>query len=236
MFGHAPLSPRNRLAWMADRWDRFEVPAPPTVPAVEYTIGLDLGLLREFTALCVLERTAPPNEEVTYAVRYLRRWPIGTSYTTIAAEVAERAYRPDLKRPCIAADITGVGTAVMDMVEEALRAKAPDGNECDLQRVLITAGHLVNQASYPTKHVPKKELVSCLQAKFSAHRLKIVTALPDAGILVEELLKYKPTNRLAGNESFDDWRTRPHDDLVFAVALALWMADNAPRGVVGIIT
>jgi hypothetical protein len=36
---------------------------------------------------------------------------------------------------------------------------------------------------------------------------------------------------VAGNETFESWRERDHDDLVFAVALACWWADRDHRWV-----
>ena len=54
--------------------------------------------------------------------------------------------------------------------------------------------------------------------------------VPEAGILIEELNAFKTKITVAGNETFGSWRERDHDDLVLAVVLALWPAENAPRG------
>ena len=34
---------------------------------------------------------------------------------------------------------------------------------------------------------------------------------------------------LTGNETFESWRERDHDDLVLAVALAIWFGDKGRR-------
>jgi hypothetical protein len=229
MIGRQPLSPHFRALraqWAADA----PLPDLPPQTEIEYTVGLDLGQLQDFSALCVVERTAPPDGETTYAVRHLHRWPLGTAYTTIASDVADTAYRPALGRPSIAADATGVGQAVMEMVGGALRARAGDERGVALCPVLITGGQAVTRASDLTWHVAKVELVSVLQALLSSRRLKIAVELPEAGILIEELKAFKAKITVAGNETFGAWRERDHDDLVLAVALALWLAENAPRG------
>ena len=191
---------------------------------------MDLGQLQDFSALCVVERTAPPAGEPTYAVRHLHRWPLGTAYTTIAVDVADTAYRPALGRPHIAADATGVGQAVMEIVRGEIRAKSEDGRWPALCPVLITGGQAVTWGPDLTWHVAKVELVSVLQALLSSRRLKIAADLPEAGILIEELKAFRAKITVAGNETFGAWRERDHDDMVLAVALALWLAENAPRG------
>jgi hypothetical protein len=40
--------------------------------------------------------------------------------------------------------------------------------------------------------------------------------------LLRELQTFRVKNTEAGRESFESWRERPHDDLVFAAALACW--------------
>jgi hypothetical protein len=230
MIDRQPLSPRFRALRAQWEADTSLPPDPPPQTEIEYTIGLDLGKLQDYSALCVVERTAPPEGEPTYAVRHLRRWPLGTAYTTIAADVSATAYRPALGRPRIAADATGVGQAVMEMVGGALRAEAGDGRGAELCPVLITGGQAVTRGPNLTWHVAKVQLVSVLQALLSSRRLKIATGLPEAEVLIGELQAYKTKVTGAGNETFGAWRERDHDDLVLAVALALWLADNAPRG------
>ena len=71
-----PFSPRFQAL---REWDTaVAVPEEP-VTAVEFTIGLDLGKSQDYSALCIVQRTAPPQGEATYSVRHLHRWPLGTS-------------------------------------------------------------------------------------------------------------------------------------------------------------
>src|SRR5262245_59455199 len=115
---------------------------PKPEPRPDYILGLDLGQARDYSALAVLERLRVPREghpealESHYAVRHLKRWVLGTSYTTIVAEVAGLVRTPPLANPMLAVDKTGVGGAVVEMFTAARMAAW-------LHAVLITAGFQV---------------------------------------------------------------------------------------------
>jgi hypothetical protein len=54
-------------------------------------------------------------------------------------------------------------------------------------------------------------------------RIRIAKSIKDRVALVNELKDYKRTTNIAtGNMSFEPWRESDHDDLLFAVCLALW--------------
>jgi hypothetical protein len=139
--GHArqPFSSRIRMASPLDPlWAEAGPKAPdepPPAPVVEYCVGLDLGQAQDFSALCVVERTAPAGGagEAHYAVRHLHRWPLGTLYAAIAADVAALVRRPPLSRPWLAIDKTGVGTAALELFD-------PGDLAADQRPILITAG------------------------------------------------------------------------------------------------
>jgi hypothetical protein len=67
------------------------VPVAPETP--RYFTGLDLGQAQDHSALAIVERTScrdPEREGKTvfhFDVRYLRRWPLGTAYPAVVAEV-----------------------------------------------------------------------------------------------------------------------------------------------------
>jgi hypothetical protein len=79
--------------------------------------------------------------------------------------------------------------------------------------------------------VPKKELVSLLQALLRTERLKVAAGLPLAEELSCDLAAFRASVRMAGcGEEDVSWREREHDDLVLAVALAAWQGErNPPR-------
>jgi hypothetical protein len=187
-------------------------------------LGLDLGQQQDHSAVAVLERTwalDPGDPKVltrSYALRHLKRWQLGTSYTTIVAELAELAGKPPLDWPVLGVDQTGVGGAVVGM----LRAAALPAR---LRPVLITAGHAALLAEDGVFHVAKKELVSVLQVLLQSRRLKIAP-LPERDLLLREFQTFRVKVTAAANETFEAWRERDHDDLVLAVAIAAWLGEH----------
>jgi hypothetical protein len=75
--------------------------------------------------------------------------------------------------------------------------------------------------------VPKKELVGVLQVMLQARRIKVAPTLPEAATLVRELTTFQVKITPAANEVFGAWREGQHDDLVLAVAIAVWQAERA---------
>jgi hypothetical protein len=197
--------------------------ATPTVPAACF-LALDLGQTQDYSALAVVARRRPdgPTAPPHFSVSYLRRWSLGTSYTAVVADVARLVKRPPLRNPILGIDQTGVGSAVVDM----FRAARPSAR---LQPVLITGGHATRKDDAGAWHIPKKELVSALQAPLSGRRLAIAD-LPERETLVRELLAFKVKVSTAGAETFEAWRERDHDDLVLAVCIAVWLGSRPSPG------
>jgi hypothetical protein len=205
-----------------------------------YFVGLDLGQSVDYTALAVIQTViAPPIEVispytrmVTYQpskeppklhVRHLERFPLGTRYPSIVSAIAQRlpALEEDGARPSLVVDKTGVGAPVVDLFEDAgLRPIA----------ITITGGTTPSQDGRGW-HVPKRDLISTLQVAFQNHRLKINQDLPTAPTLTNELLNFKVKISTAGNATYEAWRESVHDDLVLAVALAVWYAERPQPGI-----
>jgi hypothetical protein len=186
-----------------------------------YILGLDLGQTKDFTALAVLECHALETsaEKPEYALRHLRRFPLGTPYTEIVPAVATLVQSGPLAESPVVVDQTGVGRAVVDMLRRAIGWVVP---------VTITGGHAVTMSEDRSFHVPKKDLVTCLQVVMQSRRLRIARGLHEAAILVRELQQFQVKITAAANETFGVWREGQHDDLVLAVALACWWAERNP--------
>jgi hypothetical protein len=191
-----------------------------------YVCGLDLGQVSDPTAFCVLERSPGHDGKQAYAVRYLHRFALGTPYTApetgIAEQVKQLLARPPLPGCLLAADQTGVGRPVMDLFRTMQLPAA-------LIPVSITAGSNVTfDPDDLAWHVPKKDLVGCLQVLLGTGRLTVASELSLAGVLKREMLAFRVKITPAGNETFAAWRDADHDDLVLAVALAAWVAERMP--------
>ena len=185
-------------------------------PAPKYTLGLDLGQVKDYTALVILERHGEA-EQAVYHARHLQRFPLGTPYPTIVAAVARMLQLPPLKdeTPRLAVDETGVGAPVVDLFRQAeLNAT--------LYPVHITGGSTINH-DRGVEYVPKRDLVSVVQVALQTDKLKVASALPEARTLVRELQDFQVKITEAANDTYGAWREGTHDDLVLAVALGLYV-------------
>lgn len=192
---------------------------------MSFCVGLDLGAAQDYTALAAVQQSvADPNPKAAhrylYTVRHLERWELGTPYTGIVAGVKARLASGPLHNCNLAADYTGVGRPVVDMLRDA-------GVAASVTPVLITAGH---KATYSKDdgawHVPKKDLVSTLQVLLQAGRLVWSSKLSLSDKLAKELGDFRVKITRANNETFGTWRDGQHDDLVLAVAMACWRLEE----------
>jgi len=166
----------------------------------------------------------PDTRPVEYHVRHLERPPLGTKYPVVVARVQTLLGTPPLSEATpLVVDRTGVGVAVTDLFNAAgMKPYA----------VTITGGdEIIKDGAYHVK-VPKRELVGNLVAVFQTERLKIAAGLVEGETLANELVNFKVKVNLAtGHDSYEAWRGSVHDDLVLAVALAVWHGEKKARPV-----
>jgi hypothetical protein len=183
-----------------------------------FFLGLDLGQIRDYTALVALEKLKQDTSAPIYHLRHLQRFPLGTPYTHITHDMSGLLGRdPLLNRSRLMVDGTGVGVPVVNMLYHAGLPVVP---------VWMTAGSTVSRKGRIIR-VPKRDLVSVLQVLFQTGRLKIATSLPLGPVLVDELMNFRAKITPAGNDTYEAWRERDHDDLVLALAIAAWYAERS---------
>jgi hypothetical protein len=96
--------------------------------------------------------------------------------------------------------------------------------------VVITGGNsetIGGQDNY--RNVPKLTLISHVQSLLHAGKLKIRKDLPEADTLIRELQDFRVNYSNAGFMSFSA-REGKHDDLVLALAIAIWCALREKTG------
>lgn len=179
-------------------------------PATEFFTGLDLGQAADYSALVTLDRPAEDADKLR--VRHIHRWPLGTPYPAVVADVKALFAAPPLAGSTLVVDGTGVGVAVVDMIREG-------GINAAVDAYTITCGLKPGDGT-----VPKKDLVGAVQVMLGNGRLKIAKDLPLAGTLTKELEAFRVKVTSERNETYGSWRERDHDDLVLALALAVWYA------------
>jgi hypothetical protein len=191
--------------------------------SITYIAGLDLGQAVDYTALAILEQTRNGQEPATYTCRHLERWPLGTSYTQIVADVARLTGQAPIAGGTLVIDGTGCGRPVVDL----FRA----GEQAGVVPVMITAGHQVSRALDGYLHVPKRDLVGAMLALANARRFKFARGLRLAKVAEKELSTFTVKITASANEQFSsDWREGQHDDICLALLLAAWVGEHWHTG------
>jgi len=159
-----------------------------------------------------------------YQVGHIERLPLGTPYPSIVAHVGRLLGKLPAGTE-IAIDLTGVGKPVFDLFRYA--GISPIG-------VTITAGTAETRDGAVCS-VPKLMLVSRLQALLHEGRLRIQRELSEAETLVRELQDFRCEYTAAGHLTFNA-RSGKHDDLVLALAIAIWRAHGGGMASFGILS
>lgn len=186
---------------------------------MKFVCGVDLGQARDYTAVAVAERMAA---ERVWAVRYLERYPLGTSYPDIVERIRFLMNRSPLRGDSqLAVDATGVGRPVFDLLRLG-------GIGCRVAGISIHGGDTVlPDRALSGYRVPKREIVSILQLLLQQRRIKIAPGLRDAETLLKEMQAFKVhISESTGHDSYGTWRSGEHDDLVLAVGLAIWLGQR----------
>jgi hypothetical protein len=178
-----------------------------------FHVGLDLGQANDYTAVAVVEVVGERDDPLH--VRHLERFR-HTLYPDVADRVEVLMDSPELKGKAeLVIDATGVGPAVTDIFTKRGRS---------FKAVKIHGGDAESREGN-TYRVPKRNLVSALQAALQTGTLKIASSLELAEVLRQELLKFRiKINLSTGHDSYEHWREGDHDDLVLAAAMAVWSA------------
>ncbi len=144
---------------------------------VRHFVGLDLGQMREYTALAVLERPrlypeSPwQDRHPVYALRHLHRFPPATGYPAMAESLRKLLNTPPMPGAVGGVDQTGVGKAVRELFFDELVNLVT----CLFIPVTVTAGiGAVGSAPGCGFLAPKVELVGTLQVLLQTRRLLIL--------------------------------------------------------------
>jgi hypothetical protein len=227
--------------------------ADPNVK-VSYFGGLDLGQLKDYSALAVVERTEPTDPLPTVQVvntglgkdtliRFPSTKPVprdskgrpAPTYTvrhlfrwpqrTSYTDVADGVVKTYAAPPLADTPLVIDHTGVGTAVYDVLRKAKPKAR---LVPATITGGTRTTISDGGRWGVPKAELAGVVQALLGTRRLGVSKDLPLAKVLGAELANFKvKVNAETGSESYAAWRENEHDDLVLAVALACWFAEKA---------
>jgi hypothetical protein len=173
---------------------------------MSFSIGCDLGQANDFTAIAVVQAIGTKSH-----LRHLEQVPLGTSYPAIVERIGSMvAAVPAPVRLVI--DASGVGRPVSDMLI---------GSGLSPVSVTITGGSRAVRGSNGFWKVPKAELVRTVAVALESGSLMIARGMPAGDAFLREMKAFGVMIGASGRARFEA-RGQEHDDLVLAVALALW--------------
>ncbi len=197
--------------WIADRWS----PAHGVHLEPGWTSPADLEPWAAERALWHNYYNGRPHDP-PLLVRHLERFPLGTPYTVVTKRVKDLLASEPLRdrRVALEVDKTGVGAAVVDAFRQAGLHPIP---------ISIHGGDRVSVEPRGGFRCPKRDLVGAAQVLLQSGRLKIAAGLELAETLRQELRNFRvKIDPRTAHDSYSHWREGEHDDLVLAVALAVW--------------
>lgn len=156
--------------------------------------------------------------DVEYHVRLIDRARLGTSYADIVRHIYKIVNAPLIVnlKPIVALDASGIGRAVFDMLQEA--------GVREVRAITATGGETIKEdGDYYT--VPKTHLAALVKGLFGRGILKIAKDLPEADALIRELENYHIKRTSTANVKLEAAGSG-HDDLVSALSLACFIAEN----------
>lgn len=201
-------------------------PGPTYTP--HYYIGVDIGYVRDYTAIVVLERALVPlggpdywevlnsRRDIGYSIRHIERFHCGLDSQLLKHRLSKLLATPPFPgASTVIADATGSGLALVHQLRRELRER--------LIPVIITSGH-AESGDDAGRRVPKRDLIAGIEIVLRAGKLKIAAKHPLAALLIEELRNMRLRHTPAGNDQYTPEKSTAHDDLVIALALAVWWA------------
>jgi hypothetical protein len=156
--------------------------------------------------------------DIEYHIRLIDRARLGTSYADIVRHIYKIVNAPSIKelKPVVALDASGIGRAVFDMLQET--------GVKEVRAITATGGDSIHEdGEYYT--VPKTHLAALIKGLFGRGILKIAKDLPEADTLIRELDNYLIKRTASANVKLEAAGSG-HDDLVSALSLACFIAEN----------
>jgi hypothetical protein len=209
----------------------------PHMQTVRYIAGLDVGQQADPSALTVLERDLWLRGNVVksrYDARWLERFPLQTSYPAMARLVRDRLEKLG-ERAILVVDVTGVGRGVVDLFREEWTTRDAATGERVVRpgKPAIIAVTLLSSAlRQPTApvwdelHVAKRDVVMAFMLALQHQRFRAAKGLKEAEVLFKEGQNFQWKVSAAGNDQYGAWRDGQHDDLLLAVAIAVWWGEQ----------
>jgi len=207
-------------AVIAQAAEPYQPAGVPCLGCTELYVGIDLGKRQDHTAIvllsCAFTRAAhrDPATQAYPTTAHLElvhaeAVPLGTDHLSLPARLrALLAAQPGpYRRTHLILDATGESTLI-ELLRQDRHLKVDT-----FQPVAITGGYQTNQLPGGYKGIPRPDLLTRLRTALATRKLTLPAGAPGMPDLVHELIHFR-----------SDGAQPEHDDLVFALALAIWQA------------
>lgn len=188
--------------------------------AGQHIVSLSLGTVAEPSAVAVIDpRTEflKRDRENYFNVTWLKRFPAGRPIPAIVARVEELMSDKRLVKNChLVLDITSTGAAPLRIFE----------SRGLYSQVIEFTNTGSKERSGGVSRVPLRDVIGAAQVVLQTNRLQVAGGLELAATLVADLQSFDP--KLAGRGL--DLRGGRNSDLVLALSVALWWADDLTWG------
>ena len=185
-------------------------------------VGVDVGQMKDYTAIITVDRDSSDDR---YEIRSIERPRLRTKYPKIIKRVGEiRDYiaQQTGEIPEIRLDVTGVGRGLFD-----------EFTRCGVvtKACTIVAGEessIVEDSMEVELHIGKRALVGRLNVLLEGRRIGYDKGSPLGKKLKEELHRFLIRVNKNATAIFEA-QSGFHDDLVIALALAVWEGKQKPE-------
>ena len=182
---------------------------------IERVVGIDIGSLVDYTAVCVLE-VGRDQGVITYLhCIHLDRLQIGQTYLSQIEDIAVILRKiPGAK---IALDFTGIGNPVSQI-----------WGACGMRVDTKFSIHGGDKRSYENgiTYIPKRDIIGGITVGLQSGKLKFAAGLPLIKEIVNELISYEvKINPSTGHDSYNA-RSGQHDDMILALGCAVALANT----------
>jgi hypothetical protein len=171
------------------------------------SLGIDPGQSRDYSAIASVT-----DDRNVWTLSARERLPLGMPYTEVARRIAKLTSSAGPQYVMV--DAGGPGRPVIDLLR-VLRTGAPAPTP-----VSIIGNGRVKRNLSGSWSIPKTTFMERMASAMEQGKLKIACDRPMADALIEEMRAFVRSITQHGNVTVEAKRT--HDDLILAVALAMW--------------
>lgn len=200
---------------------------------MQYILGVDFGSQQDYTAMALVRRVQVISASQNVAgmiteenlrdelhLMYLERIELGTSYYKVVERIKSIMRDEYVSGDIVAVpDATGVGIPVVQMMRR--EGVSP------IVAISIHGGNATSRnQDMGGYNVPKRDLVTALTLVVQSRRLKVASDIKHRAHLVHEMASFTMKSTSSGADTYEALMEKDHDDLVMALAMAVWYAEK----------